>query len=77
MANISCVPFHFETRFTDSGSSYLMNIWFSLAICRLVKHRMIEWYKLIIHDRIKTTDKNNTLLIIQLSDLIGCKQFPS
>lgn len=21
MANISCVPFHFETRFTDSGSS--------------------------------------------------------
>ena len=36
---------------------------------------MIEWYKLIIHDRIKATDKNNTLFVIQLSDLIGCKQF--
>ena len=31
MANISCVPFHFETRFTDSGeietSSVMENLW--------------------------------------------------
>jgi len=58
-------------------SPYLMNIRLSLAICCLVKHRMIEWYELIIHDGIKTTDKDNTLLVIQLSDFIGCKQFPS
>ena len=52
-----------------------MNIRLSLAICCLVKHRMIEWYELIVHDRIKSTDKDNTLFVIQLSDLIGCKQF--
>ena len=52
-----------------------MNIRLSLAICCLVKHRMIERYELIVHDRIKSTDKDNTLFVIQLSDLIGCKQF--
>ena len=31
----------------------------------------------IVHDRNKTTDKDNTLFVIQLSDLIGCKQFSS
>ena len=36
---------------------------------------MIEWYELIVHDWIKSTDKDNTLFVIQLSDLIGCKQF--
>ena len=54
-----------------------MNIRLSLAICCLVKHRMIKWYELIVHDRIKTTDKDNTLFVIQLSDFIGCKQFPA
>jgi hypothetical protein len=36
---------------------------------------MIEWYELIVHDWIKATDKDNALLVIQLSDFIGCKQF--
>ena len=52
-----------------------MNIRLSLTICCLVKHRMIEWYELIVHDWIKSTDKDNTLFVIQLSDLIECKQF--
>jgi len=36
---------------------------------------MIKWNKLVVHDRIKSTDKDNTLFVIQLSDFIGCKQF--
>ena len=52
-----------------------MKIRLSLANCCLVKHLMIEWYELIVHDWIKATDKDNALLVIQLSDFIGCKQF--
>ena len=45
MANISCVPFHFETRFTDSGISIIaiviVNFFSIIALCNWIKREPI------------------------------------
>ena len=55
----------------------LMYIRFSFSVGGLVKCRVSEWYELVVHNRIKTTDKDNALFIVKFPHFVGCEQFPA
>ena len=54
-----------------------MDIWLSLPVSGLVKCRVSEWDKLAVHNRIKATDKNNALLVVQLAHFVRCEKLPA
>ena len=45
----------------------------STSICCLFEHRMGKGNILVIHNRVKATDKDNAFFVIQLSYFIRCK----
>ena len=54
-----------------------MDVRLSLPVGSLVKCRVSEWYELAVHDRIKATDKDNALLVVQLPHFVRCEKLPA